>query len=63
MDAARLHAAALRLRQSVEGQRVLLVDDIFTTGATFHTVGKRLIIEWGAVEVRGLVLARAPNRS
>ncbi|MGW7385477.1 ComF family protein [Streptomyces sp. NPDC054794] len=60
MDAAREHAAALKLRQSVEGQRILLVDDVFTTGATFHTVGRRLMAEWGAVEVRGLVLARVP---
>ncbi|MFI9613224.1 ComF family protein [Streptomyces sp. NPDC052023] len=60
MESARQHAAALRLRQSIEGQRVLLVDDIFTTGATFHTIGKRLITEWGATEVRGLVLARVP---
>ncbi|MBW3706064.1 ComF family protein [Streptomyces griseus] len=60
MDIARQHAAALQLRQSVEGQRILLVDDVFTTGATFHTVGKRLITEWGATEVRGLVLARVP---
>ncbi|MFH9677732.1 ComF family protein [Streptomyces sp. NPDC017405] len=63
MEAARLHAAALRIRRSVEGQRVLLVDDIFTTGATFHTVGERLINDWGAAEVRGLVLARVPNRA
>ncbi|THA29000.1 phosphoribosyltransferase [Streptomyces sp. A1277] len=59
MDVARQHAA-LQLRQSVEGQRVLLMDDIFTTGATFHTVGKCLIAEWGATEVRGLVLAASP---
>ncbi|WP_228470958.1 ComF family protein [Streptomyces alkaliphilus] len=60
MEAARQHAAALRLCQSVEGKRVLLVDDTFTTGASFHAIGKRLITEWGAIEVRGLVLARVP---
>lgn len=36
------------------------MDDIFTTGATFRTVGKCLIAEWGATEVRGLVLAASP---
>ncbi|MFD9458738.1 ComF family protein [Streptomyces sp. NPDC059985] len=59
MDAARAHAAALELQQSVRGKRILLVDDVFTTGATFHTVGK-LLTEAGAAEVRGLVLARVP---
>ncbi|MFI0219774.1 ComF family protein [Streptomyces lydicus] len=59
MEAARAHAAALHLRQSVRGKRILLFDDVFTTGATFHTVGK-LLTEAGATEVRGLVLARVP---
>ena len=61
MEAAREHAAALRLRQSIEGKRVLLVDDIFTTGSQFHTVGKLLIETGKASEVRGLVLARVPG--
>ncbi|MET8454464.1 phosphoribosyltransferase family protein [Streptomyces sp. NPDC005209] len=60
MHAAREHAAALKLRQSVEGRRILLVDDVFTTGTTFHTVDKRLMTECGASEVRDLVLARVP---
>ncbi|WP_220819495.1 ComF family protein [Streptomyces sp. gCLA4] len=60
MEAAKEHAAALQLRQNVEGKRILLVDDVFTTGANFHTVGKLLMTEGGAKEVRGLVLARVP---
>ncbi|MGW1768928.1 ComF family protein [Streptomyces sp. NPDC002073] len=59
MEAAKAHAAALQLQQNVRGKRILLVDDVFTTGATFHTVGK-LLTEAGAAEVRGLVLARVP---
>lgn len=61
MEAAREHAAALKLRQSVEGKRVLLVDDVFTTGSQFHTVGKFLMDTGKAKEVRGLVLARVPG--
>ncbi|GAA3882731.1 hypothetical protein GCM10023084_39550 [Streptomyces lacrimifluminis] len=61
MDAAREHAAALGLRQSVEGKRILLVDDVFTTGSQFHTVGKFLREAGKAKEVRGLVLARVPG--
>ncbi|MBV7249225.1 hypothetical protein KDV96_36670 [Streptomyces sp. MW-W600-10] len=61
MDAAREHAAALRLRQSVEDKRILLVDDVFTTGSQFHTVGKFLREAGKAKEVRGLVLARVPG--
>ncbi|GGR01046.1 hypothetical protein GCM10010195_66150 [Kitasatospora griseola] len=61
MEAAREHAGALKLRRSVEGKRVLLVDDVFTTGSQFHTVGKFLIEKGEAKEVRGLVLARVPG--
>jgi predicted amidophosphoribosyltransferase len=61
MEAAKEHAAALKLHVPVQGKRILLVDDVFTTGATFHTVGKRLMQEAGAAEVRGLVLARVPG--
>ncbi|MFI8515391.1 ComF family protein [Streptomyces sp. NPDC085460] len=60
MEAAREHASALRLRQSVKGKRVLLVDDVFTTGSQFHTVSRFLIERGHAREVRGLVLARVP---
>ncbi|MFI6415404.1 ComF family protein [Streptomyces sp. NPDC050585] len=61
MEAAKEHAAALKLHTPVQGKRILLVDDVFTTGATFHTVGKRLTQEAEAAEVRGLVLARVPG--
>lgn len=58
MTAAREHAQALDLRSSVNGKRILLVDDVFTTGAQIHTVSKYLKTVGTASEVRGLVLAR-----
>jgi predicted amidophosphoribosyltransferase len=61
MTAAQEHASALELRSEVEGQRVLLVDDVFTTGAQMVTVAS-FLRDQGATEVRGLVLARAPWR-
>lgn len=61
MEAAQEHAAALRLRQSVDGKRILLIDDVFTTGSQYHTVGKFLTEHGKAKEVRGLVLARVPG--
>ncbi|MFE7779208.1 hypothetical protein ACFU5O_36125 [Streptomyces sp. NPDC057445] len=63
MDAAREHASVLHLRRSVAGKRILLVDDVFTTGAQFHTVGTFLTTQGRAKEVRGLVLGRTPSRS
>lgn len=60
MTAARQHAAALRLHRDITGQRILLVDDIFTTGAQIHAVARYLIQTGRAEEVRGLVLARVP---
>lgn len=62
MTAAREHADALELRGDVKGKRILLIDDVFTTGAQFHTVARYLKNNCGAEEVRGLVLARAPFR-
>ncbi len=44
--------------QVVEGCRVLLVDDVLTTGATLNEAAKALL-QAGAVAVYGLVLARA----
>ena len=41
----------------IKGRRVLLVDDVMTTGATLQTAALRLK-QAGAAEVRALVLAR-----
>lgn len=57
--AARSHTSALELRGSVADKTVLLVDDLFTTGAQLNEVAQ-LLQSAGAAEVRGLVLARAP---
>jgi predicted amidophosphoribosyltransferase len=43
----------------IRGKRVLIFDDVFTTGAQLHHVG-RLLKQHGASSVEGLVLARAP---
>ncbi|MFE4514732.1 ComF family protein [Kitasatospora sp. NPDC056783] len=59
--AAEAHAKALEVCSPVTGLTVLLVDDVFTTGAQMTTVA-RLLRQFGAREVRGLVLARAPWR-
>jgi predicted amidophosphoribosyltransferase len=58
-NAAREHAEALQLRSSVAGMKILLVDDVFTTGWQMRAVSHLLLRE-GAREVRGLVLARFP---
>ena len=60
-SAAREHAQALELQESVRGKKVLLVDDVFTTGWQMRTVS-HLLLDNGAREVRGLVLARYPFR-
>lgn len=59
--AAEAHAQALEVGPGVSGATVLLVDDVFTTGAQMAAVS-RLLRQHGAREVRGLVLARAPWR-
>lgn len=61
MDAAEAHANAIVVLRpdQIRAARILLIDDIFTTGAQFHTVA-RLLRRHGAADVRGLVLARAP---
>jgi predicted amidophosphoribosyltransferase len=61
--AAEQHAAAVGTSRDIfeylGGARVLLVDDVFTTGAQLDAVGRRLY-DWGATQVDGLVLARQP---
>ena len=48
---------AFALRQDVRGQTILLVDDVYTTGATLEACTQALL-DGGAKEVRVLTLAR-----
>ncbi|MFC4961489.1 hypothetical protein ACFPFX_34895 [Streptomyces mauvecolor] len=48
------------LHRDLAGQKVLPVDDVFTSGAQIHTVAHHLLHTGHAGEVRGLVLARVP---
>ena len=61
-DAAVEHAAALRLQhpERIAGKRIILYDDICTTGLQLNAVAGRLRKEWGAFSVVGVVLARQP---
>lgn len=49
---------AFALRQGLSGERVLLIDDVLTTGATARECS-RILLEGGAGEVAVAVLARA----
>ena len=50
------------LAPAVAGRRVLLVDDVLTTGATLHAAALALQAA-GALQVGALVLARTPARN
>jgi ComF family protein len=52
------HAFRLRTPEAVQGCRVLLVDDVFTTGTTLHECAK-VLRKAGTGEVYALTLARA----
>jgi ComF family protein len=55
-------SGAFRASASIRGQCVLLVDDVFTTGATARAAASALL-EWGASDVQVLTLARAFSNS
>ncbi|MDY6951466.1 MAG: ComF family protein [Thermodesulfobacteriota bacterium] len=52
------HAFAVSHRERIEGQRILLVDDVYTTGSTANECA-RVLMEAGAEWVDLLTLARA----
>lgn len=49
---------AFKTTQKIEGQRIILVDDVMTTGTTLNECAKTLIAG-GASKVYGIVIARA----
>ncbi len=49
---------SLKKKEDVKGRRVLLVDDVYTTGATLRECSQ-MLIRGGAREVRAFTLARA----
>jgi predicted amidophosphoribosyltransferase len=53
----------VRGRTRLSGQRVLLIDDVLTTGTTAHRVASLLVREAGAKDVRVCVLARGVGHS
>jgi predicted amidophosphoribosyltransferase len=55
----RVSARAFRPRESLTGERVLLVDDVMTTGATADGCAGALL-DAGAISVRLAVWARTP---
>lgn len=62
IEAAKEHAEALELKhpERIAGKRVVVYDDICTTGHQLNEVARRLKEEWDATRVYGIVLARHP---
>lgn len=50
-------------RSGIEGRRILVYDDVCTTGSQLNAVAECLIEDGGATSVEGIVLARAPWRA
>jgi hypothetical protein len=69
-SAAAKRASAAELRRVLEvpdprvtaGRRIIVFDDVCTTGSQLDAVARCLLEEGNAAEVSGLVLARAPWR-
>jgi len=53
-------AFEIRRRKQVVGQKILLVDDVMTTGSTANAA-TRVLLDAGACEVNVAVVARAPG--
>jgi predicted amidophosphoribosyltransferase len=64
LAAARELRAALRIPDvsRIEARRILVYDDVCTTGSQLDMIAECLLDEGRAAEVQGLVLARAPWR-